>query len=133
MSAMWAGDFLDRKNQNEDFKGGALATLTFAAISFLLANTLVDKVFDKLILANIPVAALSFGLLAGFYWKGTSTTGVALSIVMGCFSGVFAYLYFGEEGGYTWYWAVYGIPLLFVTGIIGSLLPRKTAISPTAL
>lgn len=110
-----------------------LATTVFAAVSLLLANTLVDSVFNKLILANIPVAALSFGLLAGFYWKKASWQGVYLSIFMGCFCGVGSYLIFGEEGGYTWYWAVYGIPLTFFIGILGSLFSRKTVKQPLSL
>ncbi len=100
-------------------------TLLFAVLSITLANTLVDKVFDKLILANIPVAALSFGLLAGFYWKKASPQGVVLSIVVGCASGVLAYLIFGEEGGYTWYWATVGIPLIFLRGSAGLYCSRS--------
>jgi solute:Na+ symporter, SSS family len=123
MSAMWVNDFMNRglKNCNRSI----LVTFCFALLSFLLANTLVDKVFDKLILANIPVAALSFGLLGGFYWKKTSKVGVLLSIIMGCFCGVGAYLIFGEERGYTWYWAIYGIPLTFLTGILCSFLKNQ--------
>ncbi|NGX53314.1 MAG: putative symporter YidK [Chlamydiae bacterium] len=126
MSAMWIGDFLKSPSKQTDYRRSMMATLFFAGISFLLANTLVDKVFDKLILANIPVAALSFGLLAGFYWKKASRLGVLISIIMGCACGVGAYWIFGEAGGYTWYWAVYGIPLIFLTGIAGSLLQNPT-------
>ncbi|MBI2742371.1 MAG: sodium:solute symporter [Chlamydiales bacterium] len=127
MSAMWIGDFLKQHSSEKqrDYKRSAVATLCFAAISLLLANTLVDRVFDKLILANIPIAALSFGLLAGFYWKRASRLGAYLSIAMGCATGVGFYLIYGEAGGYTWYWAVLGIPLTFATGIATSLLPSK--------
>jgi solute:Na+ symporter, SSS family len=132
MSAMWIGDF--SSSEATGCRRSILTTLTFATISFFLANTLVDKVFDKLILANIPVAALSFGLLAGFYWKRASRQGALLSIVMGCFCGTAAYWIFGESGGYTWYWAVYGIPLIFVTGILASILfPEKKSLIPKAL
>jgi len=124
MSAMWIGDFIKNSaiSKQKNCKRSILITFMFATLSFLLANTLVDKVFDKLILANIPVAALSFGLLAGFYWKRASRQGVLFSIIMGCICGIGAYWIFGEEGGYTWYWAVYGIPLTFLTGITASLL-----------
>jgi Na+/proline symporter len=123
MSAMLIGDFL--KTRSEGCGRGILATIGFAAVSLLLANTLVDSVFSKLILANIPVAALSFSLLAGFYWKRASWQGVSVSILVGCFCGVGSYLFFGEEGGYTWYWTVYGIPLTFLVGILGSLCSRE--------
>ena len=123
MSAMWIGDF-SKKKPDASCKRSVKITLLFAAISFVLANTLVDKVFDKLILANIPVAALSFGLLAGFHWKKASRPGVIASIAMGVLCGAGAYWYFGEEGGYTWYWAVLGIPLTFLTGTVVSLRYR---------
>jgi Na+/proline symporter len=122
MASMAVGDFM---KETPGYRRTIWLTLGFALASLILANTLVDKVFDKLILANIPVAALSFGLLAGFYWKRASRIGVLASIGTGCFCGVFAYLIFGEEGGYTWYWAVFGIPLTFATGIVTSLLSPR--------
>lgn len=130
MSSMWIGDFLktDPDKQNIGYKRSINITIMFALISLVLANTLVDKVFDKLILANIPVAALSFGLLAGFYWKKASWQGVYLSIFVGCISGIGSFLVFGESGGYTWYWTVYGIPLIFLSGILGSLFSREPII-----
>ncbi|MGC1878973.1 MAG: hypothetical protein WA347_05160 [Rhabdochlamydiaceae bacterium] len=134
MSAMWIGDFSKRAGTNISCKRSILSTLGFAVIAFFLANTLVDKVFDKLILANIPIAALSFGLLAGFYWKRASRSGVVLSILMGCFCGIGSYWIFGEKGGYTWYWAVYGIPLTFLTGILGTILfPEKKSLPTSSI
>ncbi len=123
MSSMVITDF-GRSSIN--YRQGLLLTLLFAAISYVLGNTLVDKILDKLILANIPVAALSFALLAGFYWKKASTTGAILSSIVGFSWGLFSFLYFGEEGLYTWYWALWGIPLIFGSGILGSFLsPSK--------
>ncbi len=122
MTAMWIADF--SKSDSKNSRGSVLATLCFALSAYVLANTLVDKVFDKLILANIPVAALSFGLLAGFYWKKTTTLGVYVSIVVGCIVGVGSYLVYGEAGGYTWYWTLYGIPLIFLSGILCSIGAR---------
>lgn len=124
MAAMWIGDF-SKSTLKTSCKRSIATTLVFAAFSFLMANTLVDKVFDKLILANIPVAALSFGLLAGFHWKKASRPGAIASIAMGIAVGIGAYLIFGEAGGYTWYWAVIGIPLIFLSGIAVSLLTAK--------
>ena len=31
----------------------------------------------------------------------------------------------GEAGGYTWTWAIYGIPLIFLTGVVTSWLDRS--------
>lgn len=119
MSTLIVGDFLPQNQGVKSLKG---LTALCAFSSFVLANVLVDKVLDKLILANIPVAALSFALLAGFYWKRTSRFGVYLSMIVGWAFGIGSYLYFGEAGGYTWYWAMGGIPAIFISGVIGSLL-----------
>jgi Na+/proline symporter len=113
-----------------DFGGPTLATVSsqrmllvlFAISSWLGATFLVDQILDRLILANIPVAALSFALLAGFHWKRATTAGAWASMIVGVVWGVGCYVVVGEAGGYTWPWAMYGIPLIFATGIITSLL-----------
>lgn len=129
MSSMVIADFAKKR---EGYKQGLWAALGCALLSYILGNVLIDKILDKLILANIPVAALSFALLAGFYWKKASPFGALLSILTGLIWGSFSYLYFGEEGLYTWYWALWGIPLIFGAGIGGSLLRRnpKPILSP---
>ena len=99
--------------------------MSFAICSFLLANLLVDRVFDKLILANIPVAALSFALLAGFYWKKANRYGALASMIVGWAVGIMTYLYFGEAGGYIWYWVMIGIPTIFISGVVFSLVFNK--------
>ncbi|MFQ5730091.1 MAG: hypothetical protein ACE5GN_07000, partial [Waddliaceae bacterium] len=125
MTSMIIGDFLEREDRGT-YKRGAWITLIFAVLSYTLANTLVDQIFQKLILANIPVLALSFALLSGFYWEKASSRGALLSILTGLVWGVGVYCYYGEEGGYQWYWAIYGIPLIFLSGFVGSfLLPDR--------
>jgi Na+/proline symporter len=119
MTAMIIGDFL-KPNSLHGNKRVFLIMSCCALISYLLSNLLVDQVLAKLILANIPVAALSFALLGGFYWKKASRTGAFCSIVVGVLWGSGSYLFWGEEGGYTWYWAMMGIPLIFLAGFLGS-------------
>jgi solute:Na+ symporter, SSS family len=109
-----------RTNNTSSISTSRILNILSASCSYLLANTLVDNIFDKLILANIPVLALSFALLAGFYWRGATTLGAYVSIFVGLIWGVGCYLYFGETGNYTWYWAVYGVPFIFISGILGS-------------
>jgi Na+/proline symporter len=102
-----------------------LLTAGLAVLSWLGANLLVDDILGKMILANIPIAALSFALLAGFHWKGVRRAGAWASVLVGIGWGVGCYAYFGEQGGYTWYWALYGIPVIFATGALVSLcVPR---------
>ena len=93
----------------------------FALASWLGGAFLVDDILNRLILANIPVAALAFALLAGFHWRRATTAGAWASIVVGFAWGIGCFLVVGESGGYTWPWAMYGIPLIFATGILVSL------------
>ncbi len=119
MTSMIVEDFFYRKSSNS-IKRVFFITLCMTVFSFLVSNLLVDRILEKLILANIPVAALSFALLGGFYWKKSSRFGVYVSIFVGIACGVGSYLFWGEEGGYTWYWTIGGIPLIFLSGIVGS-------------
>jgi hypothetical protein len=48
-------------------------------------------------------------------------------MIVGVAWGVGCYLYVGEAGGYTWPWAMYGIPLIFGVGIVTSLLTATRA------
>jgi len=126
MTTMIVSDFL---NNNEakgfSYTRSIIITLVLALISFYISEYFIDKILDKLILANIPIAALSYGLLGAFYFKSPSKIGVLVSILFGFFWGIFCYIYFGESGGYTWYWSVYGIPLVFVIGFLFSFLFPK--------
>ncbi len=104
-------------------------TLSIAAISFLLANIFIDQIFDKMVLMNIPIAALAFPLLGGFYWKKVNTKACIVSVAVGFVGGLACYFYFGENR-YIWYWAIYVIPLHFISGLLTTYLtsPKKTAL-----
>lgn len=96
--------------------------LACAVAHWLGAVFLVDDILDRLILANIPVVALSFALLAGFHWPRATTAGAWASVGVGVAWGIGTFVVVGEAGGYTWPWAMYGIPLIMVTGIAVSLV-----------
>ena len=93
---------------------------TLALLSWLGATFLVEDILNRLILANIPIAALSFALLAGFHWPGATTRGAWASVIVGIVWGAGSYAVLGDAGGYTWTWAMYGIPAIFVTGVLTS-------------
>lgn len=99
--------------------------LLCALLAYFIANTFIDNILSKMILFNIPIVAFSFALLAGFYWRKANACGAYVSITVGSAWGVFCYLYFGETGLYTWYWAIYGVPLIFISGVITSLVTYK--------
>jgi SSS family solute:Na+ symporter len=125
MAAMLNADF----RLASSVRGQRVTMAALAVLCWLGANLLVDDVLNRLILANIPVAALAFALLAGFHWPRATTAGAWASAVVGVAWGVGCFVVVGEAGGYTWPWAMYGLPLIFGTGIVVSLLtaPRAAA------
>jgi SSS family solute:Na+ symporter len=120
MAAMVAADLAGPRART--VRGQRLLLATFATISWLGATFLVDDILDRLILANIPVAALAFALLAGFHWPRATPAGAWASIVVGVAWGIGCFVVVGEAGGYTWPWAMYGLPLIFGTGALVSLV-----------
>ena len=130
MAAMAAVDF--GQADGTSVRAQRLWILFFAAASWLGGVFLVDDILNRLILANIPVAGLAFALLAGFHWPRATTAGAWASMVAGIAWGVGSFVTIGEAGGYTWTWAIYGIPLIFATGAIVSLLTASTAPQPAA-
>ncbi len=88
--------------------------------SWLVGNLLVDDILDNMILANIPIAALAFGLLGGLLWRGAGRSGAWAALVVAFVGAIAAYLWFGDAGMYTWWWAFAVVPASFVVGIIAS-------------
>lgn len=125
MAAMVAADFGWREGRPIAQQRGVVAG--FAAASWLGGAFLVDDILNRLILANIPVAALAFAQLAGFHWPRANAAGAWVGVVVGFVWGVGIFMVVGEAGGYTWPWAMYGMPIIFVTGIIVSLLTPAVA------
>lgn len=120
MVGIMVTDFGSKWSENITAQRGLMMLLALG--SWLGANLLVDDILNRLILANIPIAALSFALIGGFHWKRTSTMGAWASIIIGLIWGVFCFVYWGDAGGYTWYWAMCGAPLIFSTGVIVSVM-----------
>jgi Na+/proline symporter len=124
MAAMVAADFGLARAGAVAVQRAVLAG--FAALSWLGGTFLVEDILDRLILANIPVAALAFALLAGFHWPRATTPGAWASVVVGVAWGAGCFVLVGEAGGYTWPWAIYGVPLIFATGVLVSLVTRRS-------
>ncbi len=119
MAAMVAADFGWAGARATSVQRRLLAG--FAVTSWLGAVFLVDDILNRLILANVPVAGLAFALLAGFHWPRATTAAAWASAVVGIGWGSGAFVVLGDAGGYTWTWAIYGVPLIFATGIAVSL------------
>jgi len=123
-SVFMAHHYKSLKTQN--FRTSMIMTSLIAITSYLLANILIDDIFQKMVLMNIPIAALAFALLGGFYWKRVSAIACLASIITGIVGGIFCYFYFGEPD-YMWYWAVYVIPLEFMVGVaVTFIAPNKS-------
>ena len=127
MAAMVAADF--QLQGGLSVRGQRLLIVGFAVLCWLGANLLVDDILNRLILANIPVLGLSFALLAGFHWPRATTAGAWASVVVGVAWGVGCFVVVGEAGGYTWPWAMYGVPLIVGTGVLVSLGTRVRSTS----
>ncbi|HXG55024.1 MAG TPA: hypothetical protein VNJ03_06560 [Vicinamibacterales bacterium] len=127
MAAMVAADFGWVAGRHVPVQRGLITG--FAVVSWLGAIFLVDDILNRLILANVPVAGLAFALLAGFHWPRATTAAAWASAIVGIAWGAGSFLMIGEAGGYTWTWAMYGVPLIFATGVSVSLAfpPRRSA------
>lgn len=112
-------------------KRSMFITLGVALLTYLLANLFIDQIFEKMVLMNIPISALAFSLLGGFFWKKVDVLASLSSITVGIVGGFSCYFYFGEQD-YIWYWAMYIIPSSFISGIIftfiGQSFPNKREI-----
>ena len=60
--------------------------------------------------------------------KRATPIGALFSIIIGWTIGLSSYIYFGESGGYTTYWAFVGIPLIFITGTFTSLITGRAKV-----
>ena len=100
-----------------------LVVMVIAILSYLIANLWIDHILDKMLLFNIPIAALAFSLLYGFYGKKHNLIGAIASVVVGTVSALIAYLYSND---FVVYWALVCIPLSFVSGwVLGKYTTQK--------
>ena len=65
MASMCSVHFQNNKSE----KKNVITVVIIAVLSYILANIFIDQVLDKMLLFNIPIVALAFSLLYGFYGK----------------------------------------------------------------
>lgn len=95
------------------------ATLALALGSWVLSNLVVDDILDNMILANVPIAALAFGLLGGLFWRGASRAGAWAATIAGVAGALTCWAFVPL---YTWWWAIAAVPFSFAVGVGVSLL-----------
>lgn len=98
-------------------KNNIITVVVIVILSYMVANTFIDRVLDKMLLFNIPIAALAFSLLYGFYGSKPNLLGAILSTIVGVVSALCCYLIFNQED-FVFYWAFICITLSFVVGYL---------------
>lgn len=109
--------------RNKSEKKNIITVIIIAILSYTLANTFIDQVLDKMLLFNIPIAALAFSLLYGFYGSRTNFLGAILSTIVGIVSALYCYLLFKQEE-FVFYWVFICIPLSFIVGYLPIIIDK---------
>lgn len=78
-------------------KNNIITVVVIVILSYMVTNTFIDHVLDKMLLFNIPIAALAFNLLYGFYGSKPNLLGAILSTIVGVVSALCCYLIFNQE------------------------------------
>ncbi|MFT6142205.1 MAG: SSS family solute:Na+ symporter [Myxococcota bacterium] len=99
-------------------KASRLVTIALALVSWFIANLMPDGILGNMILANIPIAALLFGLMGGLYWRGASKAGAWAATITGVVGAVTCWWTLPV---YEWWWAVVAVPVSVGAGVVVSL------------
>ena len=76
-----------------------------------------------MLLFNIPIAALAFSLLYGFYGKRKNLIGAVLSTIVGIVVAVVLYISLDQQA-FVFYWAFLCLPLVFIMGFLPLIYRR---------
>lgn len=115
ISALWNTMASIIYAHNTRIKNQPMLVAIIALVSYFIANIWIDHILDKMLLFNIPIAALAFSLLYGFYGKRHNFLGAIVSILVGTISAIIFYFYSSD---FVFYWAFICIPLSFVCGLL---------------
>lgn len=124
IAALWntlASVFFTHMSGTRTTRKNIIVVITVALFSYVIANSFIDKILDKMLLFNIPIAALAFSLLYGFYGKKSNLIGAIMSTVIGIISSLICYMLFDQEA-FIFYWALFCIPLSFIFGYLPTFL-----------
>jgi Na+/proline symporter len=120
IAALWntmASVIFAHSNHTKTTNSNRVLVLFIAILSYLIATFFIDHILDKMLLFNIPIAALSFSLIYGFYGKSKNLIGAILSTIVGIVIAVVLYLIF-DQANFVFYWAFVCIPIIFVVGLL---------------
>lgn len=120
IAALWntmASVIFVHSNYTKTVRSNRVLVLSIATLSYLIATFFIDHILDKMLLFNIPIAALSFSLIYGFYGKNKNLIGAILSTIVGIVIAVILYLTF-DQSEFVFYWAFVCIPIIFIVGFL---------------
>ncbi|WP_150468011.1 sodium:solute symporter [Francisella sp. SYW-9] len=127
IAALWntmASVIFAHSNHTETTNSNRVLVLFIAILSYLIATFFIDHILDKMLLFNIPIAALSFSLIYGFYGKSKNLIGAVLSTIVGIVIAVVLYLIF-DQANFVFYWAFLCIPIIFIVGYLPVLIKKQ--------
>ncbi|MBK2027930.1 sodium:solute symporter [Allofrancisella guangzhouensis] len=124
IAALWntmASVIFVHSSYNKATNSNRLIVLGIAILSYFIAVFSINQILDKMLLFNIPIAALSFSLLYGFYGKKRNLIGAILSTTVGTVVATILYLFLDQES-FVFYWAFLCVPLIFIVGFLCSFI-----------
>ncbi|API86368.1 sodium:solute symporter family protein [Francisella uliginis] len=127
IAALWntmASVIFAHSSQTKTTNSNRILVLFIAILSYLIATFFIDHILDKMLLFNIPIAALSFSLIYGFYGKSKNFIGAVLSTIIGIVIAVMLYFTF-DQATFIFYWAFVCIPIVFIVGFIPVIFEKK--------
>ncbi|MED7789146.1 sodium:solute symporter [Francisella sp. 19X1-34] len=126
IAALWntmASVIFAHSNHTKTTNSNRVLVLFIAILSYLIATFFIDHILDKMLLFNIPIAALSFSLIYGFYGKSKNLIGAVLSTIVGIVVAVILYLSF-DQTMFVFYWAFVCIPIIFIVGFLSIFIEK---------
>lgn len=127
IAALWntmASVIFAHSSHTKTTNSNRILVLFIAILSYLIATFFIDHILDKMLLFNIPIAALSFSLIYGFYGKSKNLIGAVLSTIIGIVIAAGLYLFF-DQATFVFYWAFVCIPVVFIVGFIPVIFEKK--------
>jgi Na+/proline symporter len=97
--------------------------------SYLVSNMFSGDIFLIIIIAHVFLLALSFALLAFFYWPRITRAGVYISTCVGLAWGLGCCIYYHEDYHLLSYWLFMTLPMIVGSAMITSLFSTKNYVS----
>ena len=105
-----------RKPKDASPKINYVVWVILGSITYYIALNKIDNVLHVAVLAVMQICSIYFSVISIFYFRRISKLGALVSIFLSILIGYISFFYFGEQGNYIWYWAIVGLPAMFISG-----------------